>query len=82
MKRRKVKPPPPRGAIARYMDGRTYVRRITRMGLSQAQAGPFFGVSDRTSRAWAQKGTPKAIAMLIKLMDREDYTVEDAEGLL
>ena len=50
------------------MSGNEYKAAIAHLGLSQERAGEWLGLSARTGQAYASRGAPKHIGMLLQLM--------------
>jgi DNA-binding transcriptional regulator YiaG len=61
------------------MTGQEYKRRIAELGLTQASAATFFGVSERTGRYWVQYEPHPAAAKLLEVMYNFSLTVLDVE---
>jgi transcriptional regulator with XRE-family HTH domain len=51
-----------------------YRAAIKTLGLTQNQAGEFFGVNPVTGRRWASNGPPPAVAKLLRLMLALQFT--------
>ena len=62
--------------MQRAMSPRQYERAITALGLNQASAGRFLGVSERTSRRYVSGDAeiPASSVMLLRLMMHKDLT--------
>lgn len=67
------------------MTSEEYRIAIARLGLSQVQAGHFFGATPRTSRRWAREGVPSLEKIrCIRLLARLDLSADelaDVRGL-
>lgn len=64
------------------MTGGEYLRAITKLGLSKAEAGVFFGKTDRTSRTWATHGPSYRAAMVLRLMQAQGLSVDDVNEIM
>lgn len=53
-----------------------YRAAIKMLGLSQNEAGRFFGVHVVTGRRWASEGPPAAVAKFLRLMLALQFTPE------
>lgn len=47
-----------------------YLSAIKSLGLTQSEAGRFFGVTEVTGRRWAASGPPAPVAKFLRLMLR------------
>jgi len=67
----------------RPMSMKEYRTAIDRLGLTQAAAADFLGISHRQSRAYAlgEFKVPKSIAVLLRLMIRDKLTPDDIDAL-
>jgi hypothetical protein len=67
----------------RPMSMKEYRTAIDRLGLSQLAAGDFLGISARQSRAYAlgEFKVPKSIAVLLRLMIKDNLTPDDIDAL-
>lgn len=62
------------------MTSAQYRAALDRLGLSQAVAAEFLGVSLRTSHSWANGDpVPEAVAKLLRLMLRLELLPKDAK---
>jgi hypothetical protein len=58
------------------MSPQTYRFLIRDLGLTQEQAGPFFGVSSRTGQRWAKGGPPLFAAAVLKCIYSQSITTQ------
>jgi transcriptional regulator with XRE-family HTH domain len=65
------------------MNAKQYRSCISRHGLSQEAAAKIFGVSLRTSQAYAlgESNVPLSVALLLKLVDLRYATIKNLEEL-
>lgn len=65
------------------MNAKQYARAIARLGLSQAKAGEFLGLSPRQSRRFiaGDARVPHACAALLAVMLHKGLTVADVEAM-
>ena len=58
------------------MNADEYRAAISALGLTQNEAGRFFGVHEVTGRRWATQGAPPAVAKFLRLMLALKFTPE------
>lgn len=51
-----------------------YRAAISALGMTQNEAGRFFGVHEVTGRRWATEGAPHAVAKMLRLMIALKFT--------
>ena len=59
-----------------------YLAALKSIGLNQSEAGRFFGVTDVTGRRWAAKGPTSAVAKLLLLMVKLQFTAEYVDRVI
>lgn len=66
------------------MSSDDYRAALTALGLSQAGAARFLGIAPRTGRAYAlgESPIPGAVSILLRLMLRRGFKVDDVERIL
>jgi hypothetical protein len=68
--------------FGRQMTPEQYKELIRRFGLTQQEAGTFFGRCRRSGQYWAAKGPPPMVAMLLRVMDMLKMPPEEVESIL
>jgi transcriptional regulator with XRE-family HTH domain len=58
-----------------------YRDALKALGLTQNEAGRLFGVHAGSGRRWASEGPPEAVAMLLRIADRLQWTKEYLEKI-
>jgi hypothetical protein len=51
-----------------------YRAALSALGMTQNEAGRFFGVHEVTGRRWATEGAPHAVAKMLRLMIALQFT--------
>jgi hypothetical protein len=55
---------------------------LQKLGMTQQQAGKFFGYGKRSGQYWAANGPPSTLAMLLNVMDFLDLPANEVEPIL
>jgi hypothetical protein len=64
------------------MTPRQYKATIAKLGFSQVRMAVLFGYSPRAGQAWAAKGPPPAIEILVRLMLTGRISEDDVRAAL
>jgi hypothetical protein len=66
----------------RSMTPERYRESVAALGMTQREAGKFFGYQARTGESWADRGPPTPLAMLLYLMEFENILPAELESML